>query len=48
LNIFPYGPMLIYVLRWQPSWISDRHKQIFFRGPLNDYSWANYTGMLTG
>jgi hypothetical protein len=21
------GPMLIYVLRWRPSWISDRHKK---------------------
>jgi hypothetical protein len=21
------GPMLIYVLRWWPSWISDRHKK---------------------
>ena len=25
LNIFPYGPMLIYFLRWWPSWISDRY-----------------------
>jgi hypothetical protein len=33
--------MLIYVLRWQPSWISDRHKKPkLFRGPSNDYSWA--------
>jgi hypothetical protein len=23
-------PMLIYVLRWRPSWISDRHKKINF------------------
>ena len=23
---FPIGPMLIYVLRWWPSWIFDRHK----------------------
>jgi hypothetical protein len=22
-----YSPMLIYVLRWRPSWISDRHKK---------------------
>jgi hypothetical protein len=21
------APMLIYVLRWRPSWISDRHKK---------------------
>ena len=33
--------MLIYVLRWQPSWISDQHKKPkLFRGPSNDYSWA--------
>jgi hypothetical protein len=24
------GPMLIYVLRWWPSWISDRHKKHIF------------------
>jgi hypothetical protein len=24
---FPMDPMLIYVLRWRPSWISDRHKE---------------------
>jgi hypothetical protein len=31
--------MLIYVLRWRPSWISDRHKKhIFCRGPSNDHS----------
>ena len=29
--------MLIYVLRWWPSWISDRHKKT---GPSNDHSWA--------
>jgi hypothetical protein len=30
--------MLIYVLRWQPSWISDRHKKHkFCRGPSNFY-----------
>jgi hypothetical protein len=35
------GPMLIYVLRWWPSWISDRHKkQKLFRGPSNDHSCA--------
>jgi hypothetical protein len=28
LNIFPKGPMLIYVLWWRPSWISDRQKKI--------------------
>ena len=28
ISVFsPYGPMLIYVLRWWPSWISDRHKK---------------------
>jgi hypothetical protein len=33
--------MLIYVLRWQPSWISDRHKKHkICRGPSNDHSWA--------
>jgi hypothetical protein len=33
--------MLIYVLRWRPSWISDRHKkQKFGKGPSNDHSWA--------
>jgi ubiquitin len=31
----------IYVLQWQPSWISDRHKKLkFCRGPSNDHSWA--------
>jgi hypothetical protein len=36
--------MLIYVLRWQPSWISDRHKkQKFGRGPSNDHSWAVFS-----
>jgi hypothetical protein len=31
--------MLIYVLRWRPSWISDRHKkQKICRGPSNDHS----------
>jgi hypothetical protein len=29
--------MLIYVLQWLPSWISDRHKkQNICRGPSND------------
>ena len=33
--------MLIYVLRWRPSWISDRHKKPkLCRGPSNDHSWA--------
>jgi hypothetical protein len=28
-------------MRWQPSWISDRHiKQKIGRGPSNDHSWA--------
>ena len=32
--------MLVYVLRWWPSWISDRHiQQTFCRGPSNDHSW---------
>ena len=31
--------LLIYVLRWRPSWISDRHKkQKLCRGPSNDHS----------
>jgi hypothetical protein len=30
--------MLIYVLQWRPSWISDRHiKQIFCKGPSGPY-----------
>ena len=33
--------VLIYVLQWRPSWISDRHKkQKICRGPSNDHSWA--------
>jgi hypothetical protein len=33
--------MLIYVLRWRPSWISDRHKKHkICRRPSNDHSWA--------
>jgi hypothetical protein len=33
--------MLIYVLQWRPSWISDRHKkQKLCREPSNDHSWA--------
>ena len=33
--------MLIDVLRWWPSWISDRHKKPkLCRGPTNDHSWA--------
>jgi hypothetical protein len=36
-----YGPMLIYVVRWRPSWIFDRHKKHeICRGPSNDHSWA--------
>jgi hypothetical protein len=43
LNIFPKGPMLIYFMQWQPSWISDRHKKLqFCRGPTNDHSWADW------
>jgi hypothetical protein len=31
--------MLIYVLWWWPSWISDQHKKrIVCRGPSNDHS----------
>ena len=31
--------MLIYVLRWRPSWISDRHKkQKLGKGQTNDHS----------
>ena len=31
--------MLIYVLRWWPSWISDRHKkQKLGKGRSNDHS----------
>jgi hypothetical protein len=26
---FSHRVMLIYVLRWQPSWISDQHKKNF-------------------
>jgi hypothetical protein len=37
--------MLIYVLRWRPSWISDRHKkQSLGKGHSNDHSftvWRN-------
>jgi hypothetical protein len=33
--------MLIYVLQWWPSWISNRHtKFIFCKRPSNDHSWA--------
>jgi hypothetical protein len=33
--------MLIYVLRWWPSGISDRHKkQTLGKGHSNDHSWA--------
>jgi hypothetical protein len=33
--------MLIYVLRWRPSWISDRPKKhTLCRGRPNDHSWA--------
>jgi hypothetical protein len=32
--------MLIYVLRWWPSWISDRHKKHKSgRGPSNEHVW---------
>jgi hypothetical protein len=38
LYIFMYSlALIIYVLRWPPSWISDRHKiQTFCRGPSNE------------
>jgi hypothetical protein len=33
--------VLIYVLRWWPSWISDRYKKPkLCRRPSNDHSWA--------
>jgi hypothetical protein len=33
--------MLIYVLRWWPSWISDRHKkQKLGKGHSNDHSFS--------
>jgi hypothetical protein len=33
--------MLIYAMRWRPSWISDRRKKYkICRGPSNDHSWA--------
>jgi hypothetical protein len=32
LNTFPMGPMLIYILQWWPSWISDRHRKHKFTG----------------
>ena len=33
--------MLIYVLRWRPSWIFDRHKkQKFGKGHSNDHSFT--------
>jgi hypothetical protein len=36
--------MLIYVLRWWPSWISDRHKkQKICRGPMGKYSNAFFS-----
>jgi hypothetical protein len=39
LTLDPMGKMLIYVLRWWPSWISDRHKKYkICRGPSNDHS----------
>jgi hypothetical protein len=39
LTLDPMGKM--FVLRWWPSWISDRHiKQKLCRGPSNDQSWA--------
>jgi hypothetical protein len=39
LTLDPMGKM--FVLRWRPSWISDRHKKhIICRGPSNDHSWA--------
>jgi hypothetical protein len=35
---FPLGPMLIYFLRWWPSWISDRYKkQKLGKGHSNDH-----------
>ena len=38
---FPIGYNVIYVLRWWPSWISDRHKkQKIGKGHSNDLSLA--------
>jgi hypothetical protein len=38
---FPIGSNVNLVLRWWPSWISDRHKkQTVCRGPSNDHPWA--------
>jgi hypothetical protein len=37
----PESPMLIYVLRWRPSWISDWHKkQKLGKGHSNDHSFT--------
>jgi hypothetical protein len=41
LYVFCSDMKFIYVLRWWPSWISDRHiKHTPCRGPSNDHSWA--------
>ena len=41
--------MLIYVLRWRPSWISDRHKKHkICREPSNDHSWAVWFQLSSG
>jgi hypothetical protein len=40
-TIAGHSSMLIYVLRWWPSWISDWHKkQKLCGGPSNDHSWV--------
>ena len=36
---FPQGPMLNYVPRWRPCWISDRHQiHKLYVGPSSDHS----------
>jgi hypothetical protein len=32
--------MLIYVLRWQPSWISDRHKKNVSKRFFSETTWT--------
>ena len=41
--------MLIYVLRFRPSWISAWHKkQKLCRGPSNDHFWAAWLNCPSG
>ena len=40
--------MLIYVMRWRPSWISDRHKkQKLGKGHSNDHSVTGSLGSVS-